>query len=281
MTQERQITDTAHDTRRACVVTGAADGIGRAITERLLADGWSVVGIDVNRDRLDLVAQSAADAAGRFVPVVGDVADRQTHRRAGDAAADLGVLAGWVNNAGVEMDEPAHRATSELVHRQIDVNLLGTMWGCAEAVERFLQGGRGGSVVSVSSIQGIRGYPGAFAYAATKGGINAVTRQLAVEYAPAGVRANAVLPGPVRTTMTLTSTPLDDEEQARRDEQRAARHPRGRIAEPTDIAAVVAFLLSDDASFVSGQEIVVDGAASARTSVLPVDPEVLAAAVVR
>ena len=262
---------------RVCVVTGAADGIGRAITQRLLADAWAVVGIDVNEGRLRLMSENAAGSGGRFVPVIGDVADRETHRRAGDAAISTGQLAGWVNNAGVEMDEPAHRVTTELVRRQIDVNLLGTMWGCSEAVDRFLQGGRGGSVVSVSSIQGIRGYPGAFAYAATKGGINALTRQLAVEYAPIGVRANAVLPGPVRTTMTLTSELLDDDEQTRRDQQRAARHPRGRIAEPTEIAAVVAFLLSDDASFISGQEIVVDGAASTRSSALPVDPQVLAA----
>lgn len=268
----------AQNTRRVCVVTGAADGIGRAITERLLADGWSVVGIDVSSDRLRSMTETASGAGGWFLAVVGDVADRETHRRAGEVADGAGLLAGWVNNAGVEMDEPAHRATSDLVRRQIDVNLLGTMWGCSEAVDRFLQAGRGGSIVSISSIQGIRGYPGAFAYAATKGGVNALTRQLAVEYAPIGVRANAVLPGPVRTTMTLTSAVLDDEEQTRRDQQRAGRHPRGRIAEPTEIAAVVAFLLSDDASFVSGQEIVVDGAASARSSALPVDPEVLAAA---
>jgi NAD(P)-dependent dehydrogenase (short-subunit alcohol dehydrogenase family) len=278
MTQEQPPTTAgSQDSRRVCVVTGAADGIGRAITERLLADEWSVVGIDVSRDRLRLMTESTAGTEGRFVPVTGDVADRKTHRRAGDAAADTGLLMGWVNNAGVEMDEPAHRATSDLVRRQIDVNLLGTMWGCAEAVDRFLHGGRGGAVVSVSSIQGIRGYPGAFAYAATKGGINALMRQLAVEYAPIGVRANAVLPGPVRTTMTLTSTRLRDDEQTRHDQQRAARHPRGRIAEPSEIAAVVAFLLSDDASFVSGQEIVVDGAASTRSSAMPVDPEVLAA----
>ncbi len=260
---------------RVCVVTGAADGIGRAVTERLLADGWVVVGVDLHEGRL---ADLAGRAAGRFVGVPGDVADPDTHRRAGDAAAGHGVLAGWVNNAGVEMDEPAHRATPEKVRRQVDVNLLGTMWGCAEAVERFRRAGHGGSVVSVSSIQGIRGYPGAFAYAATKGGINALTRQLAVEYAPLGVRANAVLPGPVRTTMTLTATTLDAAEQAEHDRRRAARHPRGRIAEPTEIAAVIAFLLSEEASFVSGQEIVVDGATSARCSVLPFDPEVMAAA---
>ena len=263
--------------RRACVVTGAADGIGRAITERLLAAGWAVAGVDVDADRLQRVAETAG-AEGAFTAVTGDVADRETHRRAGAAAAALGVLAGWVNNAGVEMDAPAHRLDPDAVRRQVDVNLLGTLWGCAEAVERFVEAGTGGSVVSISSVQGIRGYPGGFAYAATKGGINALTRQLAVEYAPLGVRANAVLPGPVRTTMSLTGTLPEGHDQEAHDRQRAARHPRGRIAEPTEIADVVAFLLSEEASFVSGQEIGVDGATAARCSVLPVDPEILAAA---
>ncbi len=263
---------------RVCVVTGAADGIGRAITERLLSSDWSVVGVDVDADRLRSLAESSA---GQFVPVTGDVADRDTHRRAGEAADRMGSLAGWVNNAGVEMDEPAHRLTPDFVRRQIDVNLIGTMWGCAEAVERFLGAGGGGSVVSVSSIQAIRGYPGAFAYAATKGAINALTRQLAIEYASIGIRANAVLPGPVRTTMGRTSqVPADltaEPDPIGAEKQRAARHPRGRIAEPSEIAAVVAFLLSADASFVSGQEIVVDGATSARCTPLPVDSDVAAA----
>ncbi|WP_111767770.1 SDR family NAD(P)-dependent oxidoreductase [Nakamurella deserti] len=263
--------------RPVCVVTGAADGIGRAITERLLATGWAVVGVDVDGDRLQrLVESSGAD--GLLVAVSGDVADRETHRRAGAAAVALGTLAGWVNNAGVEMDAPAHRLAVDAVRRQVDVNLLGTVWGCAEAVERFVAAGTGGSVVSISSVQGIRGYPGGFAYAATKGGINALTRQLAVEYAPLGVRANAVLPGPVRTTMSLTGVVPEGHDQEAHDRQRAARHPRGRIAEPSEIAAVVAFLLSEDASFVSGQELVVDGATSARCSVLPVDAEILTAA---
>ncbi|SER04815.1 NAD(P)-dependent dehydrogenase, short-chain alcohol dehydrogenase family [Microlunatus flavus] len=261
----------------SCVVTGAADGIGRAITERLLATGWGVAGVDVDADRLERLAEDLG-ASSAFSPVVGDVADRETHRRAGDAAAALGVLAGWVNNAGVEMDAPAHRLDADAVRRQVDVNLVGTMWGCAEAVERFVAARTGGSVVSISSVQGIRGYPGGFAYAATKGGINALTRQLAVEYAPLGVRANAVLPGPVRTTMSLTGTVPEGHDQEAHDRQRAARHPRGRIAEPGEIAAVVAFLLSQDASFVSGQEVGVDGGTAARCSVLPVDPDVLAAA---
>lgn len=267
------LTSTNGDQPRVCVVTGAADGIGAAIVARLLAADWRVVGVDVDAVRLGALAGASE---GRLVAVAGDVADRETHRRAGEAAKDLGLLAGWVNNAGIEMDQPAHLVDSELLRRQIDVNLIGTMWGCAEAVALLLPAGRGGSVVSISSIQAIRGYPGAFAYAATKGGINALTRQMAIEYAPVGIRVNAVLPGPVRTAMTATA---EAAAQPRADaELRNARHPRRRIAEPGEVADVVAFLLSPEASFVSGQEIVVDGAASTRCSVLPAHADVLAAA---
>ena len=264
---------------RVCVVTGAADGIGAAISRRLLAEGWAVVGVDLNADNVQRIADSLG---ARFRPVVGDIADRETHRRAARTASELGVLAGWVNNAGVEIDQAAHSVTETAMHRQIDVNLVGTMWGCVEALNVFLAAGRGGSLVSISSIQGIRGYPGAFVYAATKGGINALTRQLAIEYAPIGVRVNAVLPGPVRTTMSrlgpTEGAPGPEEAPVVPDEmERRARHPRGRIAEPEEVAATVMFLLSADASFVSGQEIVVDGAASSRCSALPSAEDILTA----
>ena len=259
------------DQARTCVVTGAANGIGRAITQRLLADGWTVIGVDVSADGLQSLANGRK---ARFVALVGDVSDRDTHRRAAGAAKEAGALLGWVNNAGVEVDEPAHRVSTAVLRHQLDVNLVGTLWGCAEAAAAFLGGGRGGSLVSISSIQGIRGYPGGFAYAASKGGINAVTRQMAVEYARAGIRVNAVLPGPVHTGMTIDGGPNGSRDD---DSARNARHPAGRIAEPGEVAAVVAFLLSSEASFVSGQEIVVDGAASARCSALDPDPDVLAA----
>jgi NAD(P)-dependent dehydrogenase (short-subunit alcohol dehydrogenase family) len=255
---------------RSVVVTGAAMGIGHAITRALVDDGWHVVAVD-----LDAEALRTWDDAAAVSTVAGDVADPDTSRRAADAAELVAPLLGWVNNAGVEYDQPAHRVNLDLLRRQIDVNLVGTLLGSAEAVRRFMCTGPG-AIVSISSIQGTRGFPGAFVYASTKGGINAMTRQLAVEYAPLGVRVNAVLPGGVRTPMTEAEwAESDDPAMAR--ERDDAMHLRGRLAEPYEIASVVAFLLSDAAAFVNGQEIVVDGGASVRNAVHPADPDILAA----
>lgn len=257
-------------------MTGAANGIGRAIAGRLLTDGWHVIAVDISASGLESL-RTTMDTSGRLELVVGDVADRATSVRAGEQAEQRGRLTAWINNAGIEIDEPAHRVSEERLRRQLDVNLVGTMWGCAEAVQRFMASGTAGSICSVSSIQATRGFPGAFAYAATKGGINALTRQLAVEYALLRVRVNSVLPGGVRTAMTQAdwAGAPDPESAQRRDD---SMHLRGRIAEPDEIAAVVSFLISDDASFINGQEIVVDGGASARCVTFPADVDVLAAA---
>ncbi|MGH3703151.1 MAG: SDR family NAD(P)-dependent oxidoreductase [Agromyces sp.] len=256
--------------RPVCVVTGAAAGIGRAIADDLIENGWFVVGVDTDETSLETLASNPYAAI-----VVGDVSDPGTSSRAADAAEAAGRLEGWVNNAGIEHDEPAHRVSLDLMRRQIDVNLIGTLLGSAEAMRRFMKSGPG-AIVSVSSIQGTRGFPGAFAYAATKGAINAMTRQLAVEYAPIGVRVNAVLPGGVRTAMTEADWDSHDDPDAAR-ERDGQMHLRGRIAEPKEIASVVTFLLSEAAAFVNGQEIVVDGGASARCVTQPADPEILAA----
>ncbi|WP_037064146.1 SDR family NAD(P)-dependent oxidoreductase [Pseudonocardia acaciae] len=254
--------------RPSCVITGAAAGIGRATVHRLVRAGWAVAAVDVTRTTLDRLV---ADAEGNVAAVVGDVATARTSARAADTAAELGELRGWVNNAGIELDEPAHRVTEKRLRRQLDVNLVGVMWGCAEAVRRFLPLGAG-AIVSTSSIMAARGFPGAFAYTATKGAVSALTRQLAVEYAPFGIRANCVLPGAIRTPLSETTwnRAANPAEAERSD---ALLHPVRRVGEPDEVAAVIEFLLSDGASFVTGQDILVDGGASARCYGFDPSPE--------
>ena len=255
---------------RSCVVTGAATGLGRAITLKLASEGWAIAAVDVDGPGLQALGPEAGSSV---VGVVGDVSERSTSETAGRVAAELGELAGWVNNAGIDLPGAAHTLTEGDMHRLLDVNLVSVIWGCREAIGYFLERG-GGAIVSISSIQAICGFPESFVYAATKGGINSLTRQLATEYGPFGIRANAVMPGAFRTRMAIESWQRSsDPAAAERDDARL--HPLGRLGDPAEVGATVAFLLSDDASFVSGQCIAVDGAASARCFAYPPHPELV------
>lgn len=253
------------------VVTGAAMGIGRATAERCLADGLRVVGVDVDEDALSRVAE---DLGEDFVAVAGDVAERVTHERAANAAEDAGALAGWVNNAGIEIDASAHELWDADLERTLAVNLAGTAYGCAVAVQRFLAAGKGGAIVNVSSLQAVAGFPGSLAYQASKGGVDALTRQIAVEYGPAGIRCNAVRPGAIDTPLAArTASEAADPE--REWKSYADLHPLGRIGRPEEVAAVIAFLLGPDASFVTGACLAVDGGAAARCYPYPPSPGAL------
>lgn len=240
-------------------MTGAAMGIGLAITERLLADGVVVVGVDRNGPAL---AGLASRLASSFVPVPGDVAEPGTHTAAADAAEAVGVLSGWVNNAGIDTLAYAHQATPEHIESGLRVLLIGPMLGCCEAVRRMLGTG-GGAIVNVASIEGIASFPRHYVYGAAKAGLLSATKSVAVDYALAGIRANAVLPGCIETPMTYSTLPpeLTREEGLAREAKLA---PMGRVGQPEEIADIVAFLLSEKSSYITGAEVVVDGGATAR-----------------
>jgi len=245
------------------VVTGAAMGIGRGIAARLLADGTTVVAVDRSAEALE---RAAAELGGRFVPVVGDIGEWATHERAADAAAEHGELRRWVNNAGIDWVGGAHEVDATHIEQGLRVLLEGPMFGSAVAVRRML--GKGGAIVNISSIQGVAAFPRYYVYDAAKAGVLMATKSIAVDYAPHGIRANAVLPGCIETPMTYSTLPsgLDRDEALRREGELA---PMGRVGQPEEIAEVVAFLLSDRAAYVTGAEIIADGGAMARCFAYP------------
>ena len=204
----------------------------------------------------------APSSALRSRPLHGDVGDWETHERAAEAAERTAPLRGWVNNAGIDIQGGAHEVTAEEIARGLRVLQLGVMYGTAVAVRRMLPG-RAGSIVNVSSIQGVAAFPRYYVYGAAKAAVVQVSRSVAVDYGPFGIRCNTVLPGTIETPMTeqVLRTGVPREEALRLEGE---LHPLGRVAQPEEIAAVVAFLLSERAAFVSGAAIPVDGGATAR-----------------
>ncbi len=248
----------------SAVVTGAAMGIGRAVAERLVDDGHHVVAFDRN---VDALAAAREEIGPAYEPFVGDIGDWDAHERAADAAEAAGDLRFWVNNAGIDWVGAAHEIDAAHIEQGLRVLQLGPMFGACVAVRRMLPA-RAGSIVNVSSIQGIAAFPRYLVYDSAKAAILMLTKSIAVDYGPFGIRCNALLPGCIETPMTYDTLPaeMDREEALRREGELA---PMLRVGQPAEMAEVVAFLLSDRASYVNGAGIVADGGAVARVFPYP------------
>lgn len=240
---------------RVAVVTGAASGIGRAVTERLVGGGAAVVAVD----RVEAPPPTTEASADRWVPLVGDVTAGDCNEEAVRIALHrFGRLDAAVFNAGVSMSGDLVDLPMAEFDRCLEVNVRAVVLGIRAVVPAMRQAG-GGRIVVTASTSGLAGDPNMWAYNASKGAVVNLVRAAAVDLGPAGITVNAVCPGPTETGMTagLAATPIYDE--LRR------RIPLQRWGRADEIAAVIDFLCSSDASFVNGAAVPVDGGITANT----------------
>lgn len=247
------------------VVTGTSRGLGREILLAVAAEGARVVAVARNAEAGEAAVEEARTAGGEAVFLQGDVRNEQDVVAAIErCVAEYGALDFIVNNAGILGEGRLHETTNELWDDLVATHLTGTFWGCKHAIAAMRESGRGGAIVNIGSILSFTGDGYLAAYTAMKSGVLGLTKAIAIDYALDGIRCNCVCPGDMETPMIEQYFDGTDDPAAARSEMEAA-YPGKRIAHPREVATAVIYLLSDDASFVNGAPLLVDGGLTAKT----------------
>ena len=244
---------------KIALITGAGSGIGRATALVFAAEGAKVAVVDRAEDHALAVAAEIGQSGGEAVTVRADVSKAaDTERMVVETIGRFGRLDILYNNAGIGFARRTHLLTEEEWDRTIDVDLKGVFLGCKYALPELMK--RGGVILSTASVAGIEGFRQMAAYCAAKAGVIMLTKSLAMDYAEHGIRVNCICPGSIETPLYESGFDnLTPEKRARAHQMFAAMHLVGRAGEPQEIARVAMFLCSQDASFITGQAVVVDG----------------------
>lgn len=239
---------------QTAIVTGASSGIGRAAAFRLIRDGWRVLG--VGRDSAALEA-AGREAGPEFVPLQADVTAADAPREIVTAAARLGApVAGLVQAAGIIGSGASDATSDEAWDAMFAVNVRAPFRLLREAAPHLIEAR--GAVVNVSSVTGLRAFPGLASYCSSKAALDHFTRSAALDFAPKGVRVNAVNPGVVVTNLHRRGG-MDEDKYATFLAHAKETHPLGRPGTPDEIAELIAFLLSDKSGWITGETIAIDG----------------------
>jgi glucose 1-dehydrogenase len=244
------------------LVTGATSGIGQAIAAYFMAEGANVAlnyrgdisKLDNTKELISAACGKAGSCSGKALPVSGDLSEEaDIVRMCSEVIEQLGSLDILINNAGVQNSSPSHELSTADFDWVMQVNLRGTYLCAREALKHFMQRGNGGIIINVSSVHEIIPRPTYISYSMSKGAMENMTKTLALEYAPHGIRVNAIAPG-------ATATPINSWTDDTQKRQEVESHiPLGRVGTSAEMAAITAFLASDDASYITGQTLFVDG----------------------